>query len=165
MSVAKDRPDATAVSQTVTIVGASARAAAASAVRAGFAVRAGDLFADVDLGRICQSTRVERYPAGLREVVGGPQPGGWLYTGALENHPALVDALAALRPLYGNCGRVLRAVRDPRRLSQALASVGLDYPAIATDPADAVAPGRGFVNRLPPPAARIFASGMANVTA
>src|SRR5262245_696592 len=76
------------------IVGASARAAAHSALRSGYAPRACDLFADMDLKRVAVATRVEDYPRGL--VAAAAQHGGsaWLYTGGLENHPQLVDQIA-----------------------------------------------------------------------
>ena len=35
-----------------------------------------------------------------------------MYTGALENHPELVDRISATRDLYGNSGSVLRRVRE-----------------------------------------------------
>jgi predicted ATP-grasp superfamily ATP-dependent carboligase len=109
----------------LTIVGASVRAAAHSAVRGGFTVRAGDLFADVDLRRTCAAKRVGDYPRGLASVVAGPQPGGWMYTGALENHPAIVRRLARIRPLLGNSAEVLARVRDPAAVAEALRGAGL----------------------------------------
>jgi len=119
------------VSRALTIIGASARAAASSAARAGFSVYAADLFADVDLRRICQTAIQTPYPEGLSEIVAGPQPGGWMYTGALENHHALVDKLAVLRPLWGNAGSVLREVRDPLRVYAVLRGAGLPAPMVA----------------------------------
>ena len=117
--------------EVLTIVGASARAAAQSARRAGFAPTAADLFADVDLRRCCPSTRVSDYPQGLYRVCAGPQSGGWMYTGALENHPDLVERLAAVRPLWGNGGEILRRVRDPHQVARALAAWDLASPALA----------------------------------
>lgn len=120
----------------LTIVGSSVRAAAVSAARAGYRVRAGDLFADVDLCRIADATRVDRYPAGLAAVVGGRQPGSWMYTGALENHPSLVGRLARQRPLWGNPAAVLRRVRNPRLVAEALRRSGICCPAVSFDPRD-----------------------------
>jgi predicted ATP-grasp superfamily ATP-dependent carboligase len=97
-------------------------------------VRAGDLFADADLCRISQATRVRHYPAGLAGVVGGPQAGAWMYTGALENHPSLIDAMARLRPLWGNPAAVLRRVRNPRLVAEALARNGLNCVSVELDP-------------------------------
>ena len=116
------------------ILGASVRAAAFSAARSGFLPFGADLFADVDLRRWARAVRVENYPEGLADAVGQAPPGPWLYTGGLENHPELVDRIAASRPLLGNRGDVLRAVRDPRRLEEQLRAAGLRYPPVAFSP-------------------------------
>lgn len=110
------------------IVGASARAAAFSALRAGFQVVAADLFADADLARVCQATRIEQYPEGLTDWLAATTCDAWLYTGALENYPALVDRMAGIRPLLGNSGAMLRDVRDPFKLQAALAGTGVALP-------------------------------------
>jgi uncharacterized protein len=94
------------------ILGASARAAAFAAVRAGFEPYAIDLFADSDLAALCAAA--PKAP--------------WMYTGGLENHPRLVARLAELRPLWGNGPAVLGAVRDPRRLASVLAEEGFAAP-------------------------------------
>jgi predicted ATP-grasp superfamily ATP-dependent carboligase len=52
----------------------------------------------------------------------------WIYTGALENHPELVDRIARSRPLLGIGGDALRAVRDPARWTEALRRAGLPAP-------------------------------------
>src|SRR5438105_1796271 len=99
--------------QSLIIVGASARAAAHSALRAGFAPLACDLFADVDLERACPAVCVKDYPRGLVPAAARYPAAPWLYTGGLENHPDLVDEIASQRPLLGVAGDGLRAVRDP----------------------------------------------------
>ncbi len=118
------------MSRTLTIVGASVRAAAASAWRAGMLVRAGDLFADTDLARHAHATRVTDYPAGLLDVVRESNAGAWMYTGALENHPRWIRRMARLRPLLGNPAEVLSRVRNPRLLCKTLISAGLRSPAV-----------------------------------
>jgi len=60
-----------------------------------------------------------------------------MYTGALENHPALVDRIAHKRKLYGNPSHVLRRVRDPFQLAQVLRERALCYPEIARHPPQA----------------------------
>lgn len=110
------------------IVGASARAATFSALGAGYRVVAADLFADADLARACQATRVNHYPTGLADWLVATDCDAWMYTGALENHADLVDRMAALRPLLGNDGPRLREVRDPLKLQAALAEVGVAFP-------------------------------------
>jgi predicted ATP-grasp superfamily ATP-dependent carboligase len=99
-----------------------------SAQRAGFSPWAADLFADQDLQAICPAIRVHPYPNGIKAALESAPSGPWMYTGALENHPYLIDRLAAIRPLYGISGESLRAVRDPLRLSAALRAAGYNSP-------------------------------------
>ncbi|HEV3416573.1 MAG TPA: ATP-grasp domain-containing protein [Pirellulales bacterium] len=113
---------------TLLIVGASSRAAAMSAKRGGLNPWAADLFADLDLRECCPVERIDDYPDGLERALAAAPPGPWMYTGALENHPGLVDRIAAVRPLYGVGGEALRAVRDPRRVAAALRAAGLSAP-------------------------------------
>src|SRR5262249_35644735 len=75
----------------VLIVGASVRAAAFSALRAGLHPECADLFADADLQRRCPAVRVRgRYPHAFLEWIESAPSVPWLYTGGLENHPSLV---------------------------------------------------------------------------
>src|SRR5437764_13656443 len=128
-------------SASLVIVGASVRAAAQSAIRAGFAPLACDLFADVDLRRICSAVRVNGYPQGLASAAAGYPPAPWLYTGGLENHPDLVDQIGRDRPLLGVGGDALRGVRDPFRVVAAMQKHGLPCPRCEM-PETAVAAGR-----------------------
>jgi predicted ATP-grasp superfamily ATP-dependent carboligase len=95
------------------ILGASARAAAQSARRAGLTPHAVDLFNDRDLLAVAECRRCElaNYPDGLESLAAefGPMP--WMYTGGLENHPELVGRIAANRELIGNGPEQLRSVR------------------------------------------------------
>ncbi len=116
------------------IVGASARAAAFSALRAGFEVVAADLFADADLQRACPADRITGYPEALADWLAATPCDAWIYTGALENQPQLIDQMAALRPLLGNDGRVVRQARDPLRLQQELGDTGLWFPETTASP-------------------------------
>ncbi|MBX7072109.1 MAG: ATP-grasp domain-containing protein [Pirellulales bacterium] len=125
----------------ILILGASARAAAISARRAGFVVYAADLFEDLDLAAIAEATCVEDYPAGLVAAARRFPSCGWLYTGGLENRPAIVDRIAGERPLLGNRGVVLKRVRDPFQVRRALTNAGLRYPETCSDPRDAPSNG------------------------
>lgn len=122
------------------ILGASARAAAASAVRAGFAPLAADLFGDHDLRRLAGVTRqVDCYPGGLVDCARDFPQAAWIYAGGLENHPQVIGAIAAERPLWGNGPEVIRRIRDPWHLAAALRREGLRFPDVrpftdATDP-------------------------------
>jgi predicted ATP-grasp superfamily ATP-dependent carboligase len=134
----------------VLILGASARAAAHSALRAGLTPIAGDLFADLDLAAAGAAHRVDgrSYPDGLEAVARRCGPCPWLYTGALENHPALVDRIAAARPLWGNDGEILRAVRDPIAVARALREAGLPFPDTRLTPPPQAAPGEWLVKPI-----------------
>src|SRR5439155_18688560 len=101
----------------VGVVGASARAAVHSLARAGLSAWAVDLFADRDLARVapCAVCPPDRYPAALPELARQFPPGPALYTGGLENHPAVVGELAADRELWGNPPDRLERVREPFR--------------------------------------------------
>lgn len=117
---------------TIAVVGASARAAAQCVLQSGRRAVAADLFADADLARACPATRIAPYPAGLIDWLRATPCDAWLYTGALENHPELVDELATLRPLLGNPGDVLRKVRDPLVLQQVLREHDFLFPETRT---------------------------------
>lgn len=110
------------------ILGASARAAAWSAHRAGFSVAAVDLFADVDLQQVAAARVCDDYPQGLAAHLAALPPSPWMYTGALENYPDLVAALASQRPLWGNGAEVLRRIRDPGTLYDVLQADGFCCP-------------------------------------
>lgn len=124
------------MSRPLSIVGASARAAAFSARAAGFEPWCADLFADVDLQAVATVERVDPYPQGLSALLHSSPDGPWMYTGAMENHPDLIDELSLARPLYGNSGRTLRRVRDPVFWSRALAEIGLPSPRVSLSTAE-----------------------------
>lgn len=118
-------------------MGASARAAAESAARTGYLQPwCVDLFADTDLQRTCPVRRLPAadYPHGLIEAVRQGPPGPWMYTGALENHPDVVEAIARERPLWGNPPEVLRRVRDPGQLAEAVKKTSLLTPPFSFEP-------------------------------
>ena len=112
-------PAAPAVPGGLTIFGASVRAAAQSAQRAGFRPFAADLFADTDLQACCECVRLSDYPDELAQVLRRSPGYPWMYSGGLENHPLLVARMETLRPLYGNGAAVLLRVRDPWQVAGA----------------------------------------------
>jgi predicted ATP-grasp superfamily ATP-dependent carboligase len=93
------------------------------------------LFADADLRRIATATRISPYPEGFVDWLRAIEPPAWMYTGALENHPELIEQMAWIAPLWGNPGDVLARVRSPWELSQALSAAGLLFPEIRPTPA------------------------------
>lgn len=116
------------MSDNILILGASVRAAAFSALSAGLRPVCGDLFADADLAARAAVTAVRPYPAGFEDFARAAGPGPWMYTGALENEPELVDSISRRRPLHGNAGQVLKRVRDPVGVRRTLVQAGLDAP-------------------------------------
>ena len=126
------------------ILGASVRALTESAIRAGWAVHAADLFCDLDLQAIATTAvpvghgtadAVTGYPWSLLAAAEGfPPSTAWCYTGAVENHPDLIDAIARVRPLAGNPGDVVRRLRDPVQLAAAACAAGLSFPETMSSP-------------------------------
>src|SRR5437016_4654594 len=120
--------------QDVIIIGASTRAAAMSARRAGWTPWCADLFADADLERIAtvHKIRPEDYPGGILTALKGAPPCPVIYTGGMENRPRLIAKID--RPLWGNTPDVLRAVRKPERWTECLRARGVACPEIARVP-------------------------------
>jgi len=126
------------------VLGASARALAESAARAGWAVHAADLFCDLDLQAIARTAvpvahgtddAAKGYPWSLKPAAEGfPSSAAWCYTGAIENHPDFIDAIARVRPLAGNPSDVVRRLRDPVQLVAVACAAGLSFPETLSSP-------------------------------
>src|SRR5437660_1348056 len=112
----------------VILIGASTRAAAMSALRAGWTPWCVDLFADVDLERIAAVRKVPTatYPHSLLDALADAPQAPVMYGGALENRPDLIARID--RPLWGNPPEVLRAIRSPERWTQYLRTIGVPCP-------------------------------------
>lgn len=107
-------------------MGATARAAAATAVRAGFAPVVGDYFADVDAGGVVRIDRGDLDRSSL--ALAQSHPGvPWFYTGGFENRPRLVDRISRDRPLWGARGEILERVRDPFLVARAYQKAGVPH--------------------------------------
>lgn len=134
----------------VLIVGASVRAAAWSARRAGLRPHGIDLFADCDTRAVGSCRRIDRehYPGELANLADQEPPGPWLYTGALENHPELLERLEQRRPLWGNAAAAVRAVRDPFRMHAELERAGIPVPAVRPVPGGLPRTGSWLVKPL-----------------
>ena len=129
----------------VLIVGGSTRAAAWSAVRAGWTPICADLFADLDTRQIAEIVPVRDFPASLPEDVASVQADGWFYTGGLENQPDIIEQMmrpeAPYGPLWGTPPTALRLVRDPFWLAETLRAAGL--PALDVLPESSPPPANG----------------------
>ena len=102
-----------AIPRRLLICGASARAAAFSALRAGIEPICADLFADQDVCRVARTVVIDDYPRGLTNTISELPPAPWIYTGALENYPRTIAEIARRRTLLGNGPETLARVRDP----------------------------------------------------
>lgn len=107
-----------------------------------------DLFGDADLQAHCRALQAMNYPGDLLKLASTMPPGPWMYTGALENYPALIDCLAKVRPLWGNAGAAVRRVRDPEQWSAALRRAGLSVPRVMPAAASVPADGSWLRKRL-----------------
>lgn len=133
---------------TVIIVGASTRAAAFSALRAGLAPFCVDLFADADLAaRVpCRRVTAADYPQSLPQLLAEMPSASWMYTGALENHPRLIARMARVRPLWGIGPRTLSCVRLPWYLADVLTRAGVPHPETRLTP-DQLDPNRQWLQK------------------
>jgi predicted ATP-grasp superfamily ATP-dependent carboligase len=117
-------------SRDIIILGASVRAAAFSALRAGLRPWCADLFADRDLRDRCSTRQVPLggYPAALKAMAEDAPSGPWMYTGGLENHPTLTQSISRNRSLWGNKGQGLALARWPPFLDEMFRSNGICFP-------------------------------------
>ena len=113
------------------ILGASTRAAASSAIRAGLSPLTADLFCDDDLRQMsAKAKRIRNYPSDLPYLAQDFPPSAWMFTGGLENHPRIIDTISSERDLLGTPAGPIRRVRDPWQLMQRLRHCGLLYPEV-----------------------------------
>lgn len=125
----------------VVIVGASARAAADSAFRAGFDPFCVDLFNDRDLRAPSLLCPMSDYPEAIPRLL-KDAPKAWnrapaILTGAMENHPDTLRAIAAQRPLSFASVEAMAKSRDPR-LWQSLPGIAGVQPCAARLPGIAI---------------------------
>lgn len=140
----------TTLSHDILIIGASARAAAFSAMRCGMRPHCADHFADRDLAAVCPVERIDvgRGTEGFAAAAESLPPSPWFYTGGLENHPALVDRISRRHSLWGVGADVLRKVRDPLAVAEALAAAGIPAPEVRHDPKGLPCDGSWLVKPL-----------------
>ena len=118
------------------IIGASGRAAAQSALRAGFIPTVIDAFGDDDTCRSAECRVDAGYPANLVAVAEQMPPADWFFVGGLENSPSIVDRIATRRRLLGVDGATLGRLRDPWALRAVLDVEGVRFPALRTETSD-----------------------------
>jgi predicted ATP-grasp superfamily ATP-dependent carboligase len=124
------------VNRQLLIVGASGRAAAESARRAGMVPLVVDAFGDDDTRRLAQCRVAQPYPNRLVVEVAQFPAADWMFVGGLESSPGVVERIAGERRLLGIAGPILRKVRDPWSVRAALPEPELRFPAIEINPAN-----------------------------
>ena len=114
------------------LAGVSTRAAAESAARAGFAVTAIDAFGDLDQHPSVKVVATEgAFTArGAAEAARRIDCDAVVYLANFENHPRAVNVLAEGRALWGNPPAVIRRVRNPALLADALRKRGFASPEV-----------------------------------
>ena len=113
------------------VIGASARALAASAGRLGLEVNAIDLFGDRDLRDVCSrvvQVSADAYPDDLPRIAAEFPAGPVVYTGGLESHVEVIEELSRARLLLGNRPSAVRQVRDPSFIQEVARKNGCAYP-------------------------------------
>lgn len=126
----------------VLVAGVSTRAAAESAARAGFVVTAIDAFGDLDQHASVRALSLGRSftPHAAARAARSVEYDAVVYLSSFENHSKAVSALAAGRALWGNAPEVLRRVRNPMVLAQALHDRGCAAPEVQLAPDVPVVP-------------------------
>ena len=116
------------------IVGASVRAAAASAHRAGYRPVAIDMFGDADLlpgsTDVATAWRSADVAGAAARFPGIP----WIFCGGIEHRPALVRRLSHDRTLLGVSPALLHRVGNPLVLQEIWQAAGLPFPTTLTEP-------------------------------
>ena len=137
------------------LVGASVRALMESAVESGYPVMGIDFFGDLD-SRRCGKTLglvsdlgLEPTVRNLLHVAQGTNCQGLVYASGPENHSDELSFWEERGLLCGNRISVVKQVRDPWQLRQALTEIGVSMPAFYSvgcwNPDEAVAGERGWL--------------------
>lgn len=125
------RPDHLPEKEKVLVIGASARAVAASVHRAGAWPIAVDLFYDLDTRAVAPGFAVADFnsiPNSLAESGFLAEAKTSIYVGGIENHPEIVSHLEEHTRLLGNNADILLRLADDRGLTQWLADRGVSTP-------------------------------------
>ena len=136
-----------AVIMRLLLIGASVRAAAGSLRRLGVKAVAYDLYRDTDLVAMADARQIppDDYPGRIWDQVRHLPVIPWIYTGAIENHPTVVETISGRFPLLGNGRRALELVRDPFWLAEVTRFGGFLMPEVRASPAGIATDGSWLV--------------------
>ena len=110
------------------IIGASARAAVASARQSSWAIHAMDMFGDIDTRTQSNFQLLHNYPTDCISLLPDVQPDVICVTGAMENHPNVLRELTTRATLLAPAVDQIARMRDPFDLQAVLASSRFQYP-------------------------------------
>ncbi len=112
----------------ILIVGASTRAAAFSALRAGFQPICVDQYSDSDLQANAVVRSLPDDPEALRVLLQTWQGVPVIYTGGLENRTDLIEVLSSTCVLWGNAADVVLRVRNPEEIKEIARISRIGFP-------------------------------------
>ena len=129
----------------IVVVASSARALAASAIRAGFVPLAIDVFGDSDTremslcsikleGGLHSGLTPDKVASAVRDSVAAYDPTGLVYGSGFEHQPETIAAMSRMTRILGNGAETLKRAKDPLGLARLCAKVGVSHPPIAFEP-------------------------------
>lgn len=110
------------------IIGASARAAVASARQSSWTIHAMDMFGDIDTRSHSNFHRLNDYPYDCLSLLSDIQPDAICVTGAMENHPRVLQTLTTRATLLAPAVDQIARMRDPSNLQSVLTKNNWQYP-------------------------------------
>ncbi len=118
-------------SKQLLIIGASARAAAWSALRAGFAPTAMDLFCDLDLQDRCPTWKLDSLEfRALKRVATSELPFQFVIVGGMENRGDFLSRMSKSKQHIGSSIESIGRSKNPFEIEQICNTRGLNFPAI-----------------------------------
>jgi len=112
----------------IVLVGASVRAAAQSAARAGFCVTGIDLFGDTDTQEACHRLFLVKQEDDVQRIVQACSGVGVMRVGGLSSHDVLIRRLAQASPTLGASELAWDQLRDPQCLHEIAANAEMRFP-------------------------------------
>ena len=110
------------------IIGASARAAVASARQSSWTIHAMDMFGDIDTRSQSKFHLLNDYPTDCLSLLSALRPDAICVTGAMENHSSILHELTTRATLLAPAIDQIVRLRDPTNLQSVLTSSNWQYP-------------------------------------
>ena len=85
---------------------------------------AADLFSDADTQQACSAIQIRDYPNEFVSVMERIKPDYVVYSGGLENHDEVIEAIEQKTTVLGNGSEVLKKLQDKAKLFELLMKWG-----------------------------------------